>query len=100
MPRQVDKLWSILPIYYMWHFAAHGKVSGAEQEFNPRLLIIAALITVWGVRLTYNFARKGGYRWTDEDYRRVGNFMWGCLLRRFRMHFFLCWHPNPQAAQT
>jgi steroid 5-alpha reductase family enzyme len=31
------------------------------------------LITVWGARLTFNFARKGGYSWKfwsgEEDYR-------------------------------
>jgi steroid 5-alpha reductase family enzyme len=30
---------------------------------------MAALITLWGGRLTYNFARKGGYRRGGEDYR-------------------------------
>jgi steroid 5-alpha reductase family enzyme len=29
---------------------------------------MAVLVTLWGVRLTYNFARKGGYRGV-EDYR-------------------------------
>jgi steroid 5-alpha reductase family enzyme len=28
-----------------------------------------ALVTAWGVRLTYNFARKGGYQPGGEDYR-------------------------------
>lgn len=27
------------------------------------------LCTIWGTRLTYNFWRKGGYKWTGEDYR-------------------------------
>ena len=31
------------------------------------------MITIWGARLTYNFARKGGYSWKfwegEEDYR-------------------------------
>ncbi|GAB4822783.1 hypothetical protein N2152v2_009829 [Parachlorella kessleri] len=65
----VDKLWSILPVYYLWHFAVSSKVSSASQEIHPRLLLMAVLQTVWGARLTYNFARKGGYRWTEEDYR-------------------------------
>ncbi|KAI9343772.1 DUF1295 domain protein [Zopfochytrium polystomum] len=30
---------------------------------------MAALVTAWGVRLTANFARKGGYNWHDQDYR-------------------------------
>ena len=65
----VDKAWSILPIGYLWHFASHAYTTGASPHMDRRLLAMAALVTVWGVRLTYNFWRKGGYRWTDEDYR-------------------------------
>src|SRR5262249_52371301 len=39
----------------------------------PRLILMALLATVWGVRLTYNFSRHGGYTWKfwtgHEDYR-------------------------------
>ena len=63
---QMDKLWSILPIAYTWIIAIKG-------DFNFRLVIYAVLVTLWGVRLTYNFARKGAYSikfWTgEEDYR-------------------------------
>lgn len=63
---QVDKYWSILPIIYAWVMAFYG-------EFNPRMILMALLVTAWGVRLTYNFARKGAYRWKfwegEEDYR-------------------------------
>jgi steroid 5-alpha reductase family enzyme len=58
----VDRLWSILPVLYAWVFAwrAHGH--------DPALDLIAGLVTLWGVRLTFNFARKGGYSGV-EDYR-------------------------------
>ncbi|WP_133556523.1 DUF1295 domain-containing protein [Algoriphagus boseongensis] len=63
---QVDKYWSILPIIYAWVMAYYG-------DFSPRMILMAALVTAWGVRLTYNFARKGAYRlkfWEgEEDYR-------------------------------
>ena len=63
---QMDKLWSILPIAYTWVIAAKG-------NFAPRLSIIAVLVTLWGIRLTFNFARKGAYSikfWSgEEDYR-------------------------------
>ena len=63
---QMDKLWSILPIAYAWIMAAKG-------GFKARLIIIAVLITLWGIRLTFNFARKGAYSlkfWAgEEDYR-------------------------------
>lgn len=63
---QVDKLWSILPIIYVWYMAYKG-------GYDPQLLLMAGLATVWGVRLTYNFSRRGAYRlkfWEgEEDYR-------------------------------
>lgn len=63
---QMDKLWSILPPVYAWVIAVMGGMT-------PRLIVMAMLATVWGVRLTYNFGRKGAYSikfWTgEEDYR-------------------------------
>jgi steroid 5-alpha reductase family enzyme len=63
---QMDKLWSLLPIAYTWVIAANGGMT-------TRLVVMAVLATLWGVRLTFNFARKGAYRlkfWEgEEDYR-------------------------------
>ncbi|MBO4466688.1 MAG: DUF1295 domain-containing protein [Bacteroidales bacterium] len=63
---QMDKLWSLLPIAYTWVIAAHG-------GFATRLVVMALLATLWGARLTFNFARKGAYKlkfWEgEEDYR-------------------------------
>ena len=63
---QMDKLWSLLPIVYVWVITYHG-------GFQARLVIMAVLVTLWGARLTFNFARKGAYRlkfWEgEEDYR-------------------------------
>ena len=63
---QMDKLWSILPIAYTWIIAI-------KSGFNPRQLIYAILVSLWGIRLTLNFARKGAYSikfWSgEEDYR-------------------------------
>lgn len=63
---QMDKLWSILPIAYVWVIAGMG-------NFKPRLVLFAIIVTLWGIRLTANFARKGAYRlkfWSgEEDYR-------------------------------
>jgi steroid 5-alpha reductase family enzyme len=56
-------------VYYTLHFALHDKLAHSHVPLNPRLSIMAALVTVWGARLTFNFARKGGYRWSAEDYR-------------------------------
>ncbi|MBN1198288.1 MAG: DUF1295 domain-containing protein [Bacteroidales bacterium] len=63
---QVDKLWSILPIVYAWVVASFG-------DFSPRLVLMSVLVTLWGVRLTTNFALKGAFSWRfwagEEDYR-------------------------------
>ena len=59
----VDRLWSITPPLFSVHFA------GAGSFEDPRLNLMAALTLLWGVRLTYNFARKGGYKPGGEDYR-------------------------------
>lgn len=65
---QMDKLWSILPIIYAW-------IITVKSGMNPRLIVMAVLITLWGVRLTLNFAKKGAYSikfWEgEEDYRWV-----------------------------
>jgi steroid 5-alpha reductase family enzyme len=63
---QVDKLWSIVPIMYTWVIADYG-------NYAPRLVLMAILTSVWGIRLTANFAMKGAYTlkfWAgEEDYR-------------------------------
>ncbi len=58
----VDRLWSIVPVIYVWVFAVAARID------NIRLDVMALLVTVWGIRLTFNFARKGGYSGL-EDYR-------------------------------
>ena len=63
---QMDKLWSLLPIAYTWVIAAAGGM-------NTRLVVMAVLATLWGIRLTVNFARKGAYRlkfWEGVEYYR------------------------------
>ena len=71
-----DRIWSLAPICYAWVFA------GAAHLRDARLDVVAILITLWGVRLTFNFARKGGYARGGEDYR------WGVLRERMRPRQF------------
>src|SRR5215470_10552108 len=59
----VDRIWSIVPIAYVAVFAAAAGFSDA------RLDTMLALVALWGARLTFNFARKGGYAKGGEDYR-------------------------------
>jgi steroid 5-alpha reductase family enzyme len=61
----VDRAWSVVPVVYVWIFAVAALTSGVDAT---RLIVMALLATAWGVRLTFNFARKGGYTGT-EDYR-------------------------------
>lgn len=58
----VDRLWSIVPVVYVWVFAIAAGLA------DIRLVVMAVLVTLWGARLTFNFARKGGYT-GHEDYR-------------------------------
>lgn len=79
---QVDKLWSIVPIVYVW-------VAAYSAGFSPRLTLMAVLATLWGARLTFNFARRGGYQWPpwrgEEDYR------WGILRQNPLFRSRLAW---------
>jgi len=62
---QVDKLWSIMPVIY--------SLVTLIAFPSPRIIIMSILVTAWGIRLSYNFGRKGGYNlipWKgEEDYR-------------------------------
>jgi steroid 5-alpha reductase family enzyme len=58
----VDRIWSIVPVAYVWVFAGWSGL-------DARLVLMAVLVTLWGIRLTFNYARKGGYRPGGEDYR-------------------------------
>jgi steroid 5-alpha reductase family enzyme len=63
----VDRLWSIVPVVYVWVFAA--------RSGDARAILVAVLVTALGARLTFNFARRGGYAPGGEDYR------WGIIRR-------------------
>lgn len=57
----VDRQWSFVPMVYCWICAWHS-------NWSTRSVVIAVLVSVWGLRLSYNFWRKGGYS-GEEDYR-------------------------------
>lgn len=71
----VDRVWSIAPVAYVWVFAV-------AAGFDARLVLMASLVTLWGIRLTFNYARKGGYRPGGEDYR------WAVLRERMPPPWF------------
>ena len=60
-----DRIWSVVPAVYVGIFA------GSAGFADTRLDVVFALVVLWGLRLTFNFARKGGYAAGGEDYRWV-----------------------------
>jgi steroid 5-alpha reductase family enzyme len=81
---QVDKIWSIMPIIY-------SMITLFTFPYSPRIWLMTLMVAAWGLRLSFNFYRKGGYNkipWKgEEDYR------WGILrqdpkLQGFRMVLF------------
>ncbi len=92
---QVDKLWSIVPLVYAWYITYAG-------GFDERMVLMSILVSLWGARLTFNFARKGAYHWKfwegEEDYRWAelrkhsalsGRLKWGLF-----NFFFICFYQN------
>ena len=82
---QTDKIWSLAPIAYAWFFSCNA-------GFEPRTLLMAFLVSIWGLRLSYNFGRKGGYHllfWKgEEDYRWSVLQEMPFLKGRFRWRLF------------
>jgi steroid 5-alpha reductase family enzyme len=68
-----------LPAIYAWAFLyasvnrpqSGSLILASSGTSVYRLLIMCLVVTVWGLRLTYNFWRKGGYSLSEEDYRWV-----------------------------
>lgn len=111
---QVDKLWSIMPLIYTWYFAY-------ASEWDTRMVLMAVLVSVWGIRLSFNFWRRGGYTWIpwegEEDYRwsvlrkmplLQGKFRWAVfnlffisfyqqgLILLFTLPAVMAWHGKGQ----
>lgn len=88
---QTDKLWSIMPFFYVLYTAY-------ASDWQPRLVLMLIVATIWSVRLTYNFNRRGGYSWKfwtgEEDYRwtvlRQEPFLQGKIRFTLFNLFFIC----------
>ncbi len=75
---QVDKIWSIMPIVY-------SLITFASIPTSPRILLMTILVALWGIRLSYNFYRKGGYNiipWKGEEDYRWGKLRENPLLKK------------------
>ena len=70
----VDRVWSVAPAIFCL------QVASSADFASPRLNLMTLLTCLWAVRLTFNYARKGGYKPGGEDYRwvhireRIGSF--------------------------
>lgn len=89
---QTDKLWSIMPFFYVLYTAY-------ASGWQPRLILMLIVATIWSLRLTYNFNRRGGYSWKfwtgEEDYRwtvlRQEPFLQGSKIKFTLFNlFFIC----------
>jgi len=82
---KVDQIWSLTPIFYCWQ-CFYYNLQHQQGEIHYRLLLLCILVTLWGVRLTFNFWRKGGYGTFfthEEDYR------WPILRKKMSPFVFL-----------
>ena len=69
-----DPYWSVAPSFFILYFwiSSYGfSLSGSGSWYtNARFVLVFVLVTLWGIRLTYNFLRN----WkglTHEDWRYV-----------------------------
>lgn len=49
----VDRLWTILPWLHGWIMIS--------RNITPRSFLLMIIPTLWGLRMSYNYYRKGGY---------------------------------------
>ena len=61
---QVDKLWSTIPIFYVWYFTL-------QSGYDPRMVLMSIVATVWGIRLSYNFGRREVTAFTSGLEKRI-----------------------------
>ena len=66
---QVDRIWSIAPFMYTLHFFVFSYHYDGLK--NTRLAIITGIQLIWSIRLTSNYAVRGGYKSGSEDYRWI-----------------------------
>lgn len=60
----VDRVWSVTPVINVWIFLVYSPTPLSDAH-----KVLGGLVICWGMRLSFNFWRKGGYDLTEEDYR-------------------------------
>jgi steroid 5-alpha reductase family enzyme len=79
---QVDRLWSLLPGFYNIFYLLFPVIF-YNESFSDKQILSTTLIVLWSSRLTFNYARKGGYSSGSEDYR------WEYLRKNYLTNKFL-----------
>lgn len=92
----VDRTWSIVPPahiwFYVWFTGDAVVAKNAAGSWVPTVYGgFAFASTVWGIRLTYNFFRRGGYQSGGEDYRWEHVRAWPVWKNRLLWHLFSFW---------
>jgi steroid 5-alpha reductase family enzyme len=81
----IDKIWGLTPVVAGLAFILQNSV--CSLGFSNTFIFCKVLImAVWGLRLTYNFARKGGMS-MEEDYR--WNYVRKMFPQRIVYHIFV-----------
>jgi steroid 5-alpha reductase family enzyme len=58
-------------------------------QWNDRMVLMSLLVTLWGIRLTYNFARRGAYSWRFWD--GIEDYRWEILRKKPGLNHPLIW---------
>jgi len=77
----VDTAWGLGFVLAAW--------SAYIQHASPRGLLVAVLVSVWGLRLSYHIWRRNRGREDDRRYREISRKWRGNLWRRAYMSVFL-----------
>jgi steroid 5-alpha reductase family enzyme len=72
-----DPYWSVAPVPIALAFALHPAAEGADV---PRQIIVVLLVSVYGIRLTFNWIRRwtglAHEDWRYAGFRRTGRWYW------------------------
>lgn len=88
----VDRIWPLLPIGFSAHYLYYQEHCN-YMKVSLRQWIMLGFIVIWGLRLTFNYYRKGGFAKGGEDYRWAyirENYHW--ILVELLNFFFIAYY--------
>lgn len=87
-----DRIWPICPMLHGANYLYHQQTC-TGVPISTRQVVMEVMMVLWGLRLTYNFGRKGGFQKGGEDYRWVylkENYHW--ILVELLSFFFVAYY--------